>query len=146
MTYLNKRTKYLEAIVLYWVPVIVWAAAIFALSSVPSGTASEIDWQDFIIKKAAHVFVYFVLTGLNYRALLSTGVDKRKAVWISILTSVVYGYTDEVHQSFTPGRDPRIRDVVFDTIGAVLFIYTIWNILPIAPKRLRNLASELGLR
>ena len=107
---------------------VLWALLIFSFSSQPTGTVSEIHWEDFIVKKTAHVVVYFVLTMFTYRGLINSGVEKKKAGIISIIFSVLYGFTDEFHQGFTPGRDPRIRDVFFDTIGSGLFIYSIWKL------------------
>lgn len=140
-----KTKKKIEYLFFYWLPVLTWAAVIFTFSSFPTGTTSRIDWQDFIIKKTAHVVVYFVLTSLSYRALIRSGMDKIKAAKIAIIASVIYGFSDEYHQSFTPGRDPRLRDVLFDTIGAFLSIYVIWSLLPKAPKKLKKLAKDSGL-
>jgi len=80
---------------------------------------------------------------LVYRALVANGVVKRGAGYWAIMAAVFYGVSDEFHQSFTPGRMPRAYDIGFDTIGAVLAIYSVWNILPKAPARLRRLAKEL---
>jgi VanZ family protein len=40
-------------------------------------------------------------------------------VWIVIIVAA-YGISDEVHQSFVPGRDCNVWDWVADTIGAIL--------------------------
>ncbi len=106
-----------------WGPPIGWAGVIFLFSSLTVTPTSEIYWKDFIVKKAAHIVEYGIFAVLLYRALRGTGVEKLNAALISILESVIYGATDEFHQSFTPGREPRVRDVVFDTIGAVGGIY-----------------------
>ena len=50
-------------------------------------------------------------------------MEKINAGLLAILVSVIYGASDEFHQGFTPGREPRVRDVVFDTIGAIAGIY-----------------------
>lgn len=67
------------------------------------------------------------MTLLTYRALKSQGVVSKNAALWAILFSILYGASDEFHQSFTPGREPRVRDVFFDTIGSVLAIYAVWN-------------------
>jgi VanZ family protein len=36
------------------------------------------------------------------------------------LAAVLYGLSDEVHQSFIPGRDASVGDVVADALGALL--------------------------
>jgi VanZ family protein len=129
-----------------WLPVLAWAAVIFAASSYPTARASSIHWQDFIIKKSAHMFVYFVLTILLYRALRLSGVGKKQAAWMSVIFAILYGASDEFHQSFTPGREPTLRDVIFDTIGSVIAIYSLWRLLPKAPKKLKKWAKSLQIR
>jgi VanZ family protein len=127
---MDERTKELKKLLNRWLPPLIWAAVIFLFSSFPTTRASEIHWKDFIVKKTAHIIEYAVLVMLSYRALKISGVEKKKSGYYSIFASMLYGLTDEFHQSFTPGRDPQLRDVFFDTIGAVLAIYYIWNLLP----------------
>ncbi len=43
-----------------------------------------------------------------------------KAAATAVLLSVLYGAFDEVHQSFTPGRSPDVRDLFADGLGAAL--------------------------
>lgn len=44
--------------------------------------------------------------------------DKR---WLAWLFAVMYAVTDEFHQSFVPGRNASIWDVmIFDNFGALL--------------------------
>lgn len=107
----------------YWLPPIVWAVAIFTVSSFTVGTSSEFYWKDFIIKKTAHVIEYGILATLIYRGLINSNVSVKKAMLYSVLLAFLYGATDEFHQSFTPGRGPKFTDVLIDTFGASLFIY-----------------------
>ena len=109
------------------------------------GGATKIYWQDFIIKKTAHIIEYGILSALIYRALVEEKMSKKTAGLIAILVAMFYGITDEFHQSFTSGRQPKARDVVFDTIGATFAIYTIWKLLPKAPKKLVSLAKSFQL-
>ena len=106
-----------------WAPVAAWAVVIFLFSSLSVTPTTEIYWQDFVVKKTAHVIEYGIFAALLYRALRSEGVEKINAGLLAILVSVIYGASDEFHQGFTPGREPRVRDVVFDTIGAIAGIY-----------------------
>lgn len=123
----------------FWTPVVVWALVIFTFSSQPSTRASQIHWQDFIIKKSAHMFVFGNLAFLIYRALVNTTDARRKsAAYIAILCAIIYGFSDEFHQMFTPGREPTLRDVGFDTLGALLALSAVWYILPKASKRIQN--------
>ena len=128
-----------------WVPVIVWALVIFLFSSKPTGTVTEIQVTDFIVKKSAHIIEYAIFTILIYRALCNSGVSKKESAIYSLILALIYGASDEFHQSFTPGRDPKIRDVFFDTTGSLSAIFLIRNYLPKAPRELRQLAEKLKI-
>src|SRR3989339_466212 len=108
----------------YWLPPILWGLIIFSFSSLQVGSSNEIYWKDFVIKKTAHVVEYAILAVLLYRAMIGSDVEKKKAIIFSMLIVSLYGFTDEFHQSFTPGREPRIRDVIIDTIGGALGVLT----------------------
>jgi VanZ family protein len=129
----------------YWGPPVLWAAVIFVISAYPTTQTSQIYWKDFIVKKSGHVIEYGVFAALIYRAFRNSGAKRENAGIYAILIALLYGVTDEFHQSYTPGREPRVRDVVFDTIGAIATIYSIWNLLPKAPERLKRLARALQL-
>ena len=131
--------------VIYWLPVFVWSGLIYLFSSHAVPSATQIYWGDFIIKKSAHIFEYGLLALLWYRALKQSGVKKKTSAIVGLILAICYGITDEYHQTFTPGREPRIRDVVFDTIGATAALYIVWNLLPKAPKRLKDWAKKLDL-
>lgn len=129
----------------YFFPVILWMGVIFLFSSYPTKQVSHINWKDFFIKKTAHIIEYGILATLFFRAFKNNGMGKKEAGYLSVFLSFLYGLSDEIHQSFTPGREPTLRDVFFDTIGAMLFIYGIWYLLPKAKGRLKALARKLEL-
>ena len=128
-----------------WLPVLGWAIIIYLFSSYQTPTASEIRWQDFIVKKTFHLIEYAIFTTLFYRALKESGVEKKKAGMYSVIITLLYGATDEFHQTFTAGRDGKIRDVIIDTVGGLIAIYGIWKLLPKAPKKLRSWAERLDI-
>ena len=128
----------------YWAPPVAWMVVIFLFSSIHTRPVSTVYWREFAVKKSAHIVEYAILTVLLYRA-FRTSYSKQKAGIYAMVISVIYAITDEFHQSFTPGREPTVRDVIFDTIGATLAIFLTWNYLPKAPKRLKNWAKKLEL-
>ncbi len=91
-----------------------WAGFIFTLSSFPTLPSAQKIWWDFIIKKIAHIseyaiFYYLVLRALNPRS---------PSVFLtSLILCLLYAISDEIHQSFIPGRHARIYDVYFDSLG-----------------------------
>ena len=126
-------------------PVIFWASVIFWFSSRPTGAVSEVHWQDFFFKKFLHVAFFGTLAALLYRALLGNGVNKMSSVKLSIFLTILYGGFDELHQSFTAGRQPTIRDIVFDTLGALIAVYILWSELPRTGGQIKKLARVLNL-
>jgi VanZ family protein len=94
-----------------WIPVLVWAAVIFALSSIPSLSTHLGTW-DLILRKAAHMTEYAILAVLLRRATGSYG-------WAFGL-AVAYAASDEFHQTFVRGRHGTPVDVAIDTIGISL--------------------------
>lgn len=129
----------------YWLPPILWAMAIFTVSSITVGSSSDFYWKDFVIKKTAHVIEYGILATLIYRALINSNVSNKKAMLYSVALAFLYGATDEFHQSFTPGRGPKFTDVLIDTFGASLFIFGIIANIKKMPERFKNFAKNINL-
>lgn len=110
----------------YWWPTLVWAGVIFWFSSRPAIPTSDVYWQDFIVKKTAHIVVYFVLATLLYRSLVhTTRLDKLSLVILTLALTVLYAISDETHQSFIPGREPRFRDIMIDSSAAAVSLWLI---------------------
>ena len=110
----------LKVLLKYWLPPVLWALVIFSFSSMQVAGTSDVYWKDFIVKKTAHLVEYGILACLLYRAMINSNISRQKAFVLSILIAGIYGASDEYHQSFTPGREPRTRDVVIDTVGAII--------------------------
>lgn len=68
-----------------------------------------------VLRKLAH-FGVFMLLGVG---LTGTFIWQRRVpVWkVVILVGVVCAGVDELHQSFVPGRNPAVFDVLIDTFG-----------------------------
>jgi VanZ family protein len=98
-------------VVTRWLPVVVWAAVIFAFSSVPS-LSSGLGFWDLVLRKCAHTTEYAILAVLLLRA---TG----SFAWAFGLT-VAYAATDELHQMFVRGRHGSPIDVAIDAVGALV--------------------------
>lgn len=72
-----------------------------------------------IIRKIAHFSIY-AMVGFLLMGLLSTYKLKNKwRIVITILIGILYAISDEVHQSFSPGRTPKITDIYIDTLGII---------------------------
>ena len=82
----------------------------------------------FIVRKGAHMSVYFVLAILVHGAWHPAASVRSKNIKTLILCTL-YAISDEFHQSFVPGRSAELRDVCVDTAGAVLGILAVTLIL-----------------
>jgi VanZ family protein len=108
-----------------WLPVALWAAVIFGLSSIPDLGTGLGGW-DLLLRKLAHATEYAILGFLLLRAL------EREPAAVAI--GVAYAVTDEVHQTFVRGRHGATYDVLIDAIGVILGVYVL-------PRMMRRVAT-----
>ncbi|WP_094228333.1 VanZ family protein [Methanolobus psychrotolerans] len=72
--------------------------------------------------KVAHMILYFglgVLLHLTFRHSEHVVLKKYAAVF-AVMLGIIYGITDEFHQSLVPGRTSSIHDLLADGIGVTL--------------------------
>ena len=93
-----------------WGPVVLWAAAIFAVSSIPS-LATGLGAWDLVLRKLAHLAEFAILGALLVRAL-----GREPA---AIVVGSSYAVTDEIHQALVAGRHGSPVDWLIDTVGVV---------------------------
>lgn len=109
-----------------------WMLVIFILSSlstVPKAPSLSAE----ITAIAGHLVAYAVLSILIFFGLGTAFRDvSRRAFWAFVL-SVLYGVSDEIHQSFVAGRDASVFDVMADATGAILGLLALYLI-----SRIRN--------
>ncbi|PJA87116.1 MAG: hypothetical protein CO141_01125 [Candidatus Moranbacteria bacterium CG_4_9_14_3_um_filter_42_9] len=108
----------------FWLAAAAWMAVIFFLSSVRGSGYQSPSTFYFIERKSFHVIEYFILLILFHKA-LSWDFKYEKALAFSAVLALIYGISDEWHQTFVFGRDGTIRDVAIDLTGilaALIFI------------------------
>jgi VanZ family protein len=108
-----------------FLPTLLWMLAIFYLSARTGddmgGWLSQ--FQRFIPFMEGldwgHFLAYFILS-LTY----AWAFGIHRLTWVIklavVLLCTLYGVTDEIHQSFVPGRTPDVMDIRNDAIGAAL--------------------------
>ena len=80
----------------------------------------------FWVRKTAHFLEYLVLGGsitLTLNDYMKRGIAIPFLAWAA---GAVYAVSDEVHQSFVPGRSCELRDMLIDACGVavgVLLVY-----------------------
>jgi len=103
--------------IIRWLVVVLWMSVIFGLSSIPSLHIPFAHSYDFLLRKLAHIGEYAVLTVvLSWAFQLYT--DSRMRAWLlAALAAVLYGVSDEWHQTWILGRRGSFRDVGIDALG-----------------------------
>ena len=91
-----------------WIPLLAWAAVIFALSSIPNLKTAGGHLGD-ALSTGAHAVEYAVFGALLLRAL-----GGRLA---ALAGGLAYAVSDELHQSFVPGRQTSAYDLLVDAVG-----------------------------
>lgn len=139
--YLNNKNI---IITISWILVLIHCGIIFQFSSRPAVESKELSGKiteiivdtvervapnrltelDFkrahhLIRKNAHFFAYLILGILVINALRRSGI---KSIIVAFLMCVLYAISDEIHQIFIPGRSGEVRDVLIDSLGAMVGI------------------------
>lgn len=125
-----------------WLPVILVAGFIFMMSNFAaadsdnqSGLIINILRSIFpgiesthalvtIVRKAAHFTEYLIFGFLTARAMKKSKFN----LWFALPACILYATSDEIHQSFIPGRSCEAGDVLIDALGAAIGV-TIYFLL-----------------
>src|SRR3989338_7424977 len=108
----NKKAA---SIIRSWLAVVACMGFIFFVSSRPQRDIPPFfPFQDLVY----HALVYLILALCFSRALKDTNpnIPVSNSIIFTIIFGVVYGISDEFHQSFIPGRSVSGFDVFIDAI------------------------------
>lgn len=111
-----------------YMPVLLWMAVIFYLSSMPgSGVEYEMPTLLLLERKGAHIFEYFLLTLLSARIFVfHMPRNIARSLWLSASFALMYAASDEIHQLFVFGRTGKATDVLIDGIGILFATVFAW--------------------
>jgi VanZ family protein len=110
-----------------WLPAIAYMATIVFLSAQPQPSI-PMDYVP-LRDKGLHLVEYAILailiaSALTTRHVMKAGMLARGAIGklalAAIVLTTIWGYLDEVHQAFVPGRNSDALDLVADTCGAIV--------------------------
>ena len=141
----------------YWLPVMLWMTLIFGASTGlgrPQNTSlflrPFLHWLDpgmsedtfekihFAVRKTAHFVEYSILGLLLWRLLHfdpAAAPCRSREFLTALLLAALYAASDEFHQSFVPGREAAVLDVLLDTCGAGFGLAALWAARRLRPKK-----------
>jgi VanZ family protein len=116
----------------YWLPVIVYAALMLVISSIPI-RIRRVPFRNY--DKVFHFFEYGIYAWLWYRALKGTmSLSSRGRIAIAtVLICTAFGIMDELYQVYTPYRTSNIYDLAADASGsfaAVILAVLVQDVFP----------------
>jgi VanZ family protein len=103
----------------YWLPVVFFMGFIFYMSGRRGeDLPSLFAYQDIVF----HLLIYALLGWSFGRALAceKEALSFFKIVCLCAVFGLLYGISDEYHQSFIPGRTSDIFDVMIDVAGSFM--------------------------
>lgn len=109
-----------ETIGAWWTAVAIYAGVIFAASSTPQPFGVQ-ELPPFV-DKVIHALMFggFSLTVWMALRCSARHMSVGRLSLLAVLIATLYGLSDEIHQSFVPGRTMDGLDLVADAIGACL--------------------------
>lgn len=106
-------------IILRLTPAGLCMAGIFLLSAQPT-LPRPMGLDAHIISIAGHFFAYLLLGMSIWWVLGLFPLGDWSRLVLAFAGAVIFGISDEWHQSFVPGRTPDITDIMVDALGAVV--------------------------
>lgn len=103
-----------------WTPSFLIMGVIFYLSSL------EQTPGPYVPDYAAHFVAYGFLSAAYYYPLRRIYGKSRIVIFLAFVFASLYGLSDEIHQSFVPGRVSSVKDWVVDS-SAGLIVPLVWS-------------------
>lgn len=107
-------------------PSILYMAMLFGLSAIPGSdipAVADDRIEHFLAYAGFGVVLAFTAAGLRSRPV------ERSELLACAVFGVLFGASDEWHQSFVPGRDASLKDLAFDTLGLAAALFMIYFLL-----------------
>lgn len=102
----------------FWFPLVAYSGIIFYVSGLPDLKAPV---EGIHVDKILHIGEYIPFGFLAARCWgIHSAVVKPNILFFAGILTVIYGLSDEYHQSFVPGRFASVYDLLADTLGGLI--------------------------
>lgn len=117
---MTAKKTVMQQFLVYWFPVAIYAFLIYMVSAWSQPPLPSIEIPS--IDKLFHFIEYLILGYLLRRALTNQANKfwKRYAAIFAVIFTLLYGVSDEIHQSFVPEREAELFDLFSDGLGGVV--------------------------
>lgn len=98
------------------------------VSSVTKAPVTQKEWDVknelmVYVRKYAHVLIYGALSFFASMTIFFSGIAQKRKWYIrsiyALLICIAYSISDEIHQTFVPGRGASLNDILIDSMGIV---------------------------
>lgn len=113
----------------YWTPPLIYMGLIFVISSLEQPPLPMPKFEWLTIDKLYHFIEYGILGALLAIALVNVPLKQLPTNWrwtCAALIAILYGASDEWHQTFVPGRFATLADWVADVLGAIAGVLSVY--------------------
>ncbi len=122
----------------YWAPPLLYMCLIFIISSLeqPPLPMPEFEW--LTIDKLYHFVEYALLGAMLAFAFVNAPPRRLPLRWrwtAAAIVAILYGATDEWHQTFVPGRLATVADWVADVLGSIAGVLSVYYYIQRRIKR-----------
>ena len=155
---MSKKSKYV-------ILTIIWMSFIFCMSNQSANISNELSRNienllnstpiignmlsgilnspnsQFIVRKSAHVILFCLLSILCFIVIYEIKKNIKISTLASFSITFIYACIDEIHQLFIPGRGSQIKDVLIDSIGAIIGLIVI-NLIFMLKNRIKKSYSK----
>lgn len=106
-----------------------YCVLIFWLSSQPMLPMPDLglEWQDKVVHASAYALMALLFWRTGRTSVKEEFLSRPVLALCTLLFCVLYGASDEWHQSFVAGRDASLYDWMADVIGISISIFILWK-------------------
>lgn len=90
------------------------------------------------IRKMAHFTIYTLFGIFLFNFFRTFKWTAKKQIALTLIIGAIYAISDEIHQFFSDGRSPLIKDVIIDSFGVLFGITIVLGMTKLIKKRKRN--------
>lgn len=117
----------------YWMPVILWALLMLAVSTMPGEVIEKMDSGSGKVSNYSyigHFFEFLVFSFLLFRAIsYEKTYGRTKVIALVIAACFIYSFVTEFLQIYAPGRFFDHSDILVNNVGAMAGLMRNWQAL-----------------